>query len=118
MHFSLEQGANRWLVDSASLPPLGLDEQAWLSELWLPCAEHLKLRHLALVLPGDVHNQLIVENVISDGQRYVKANIQFFSDTSTALDWLTGSATLMRAMELEWHIAHTTWHQAGQYATC
>ncbi|HEX8428764.1 hypothetical protein [Hymenobacter sp.] len=119
MVFSLQQGANRWLIDSASLPPLGPDEQAWLSDFWLPCTEHLGLRHLALVLPGDVHNQLIVDSVISDGQRYVKANIQFFSDASTALDWLTGSTTLMRDMELEWRAANAfRCHARGHFVTC
>ncbi|MDF7814498.1 hypothetical protein [Hymenobacter sp. YC55] len=115
MIFSLQQGANRWLIDSASLPPIGPDEQAWLSDLWLPCAEHLGLRHLALVLPGDVHNQLIIESVISDGQRYVKANLQFFSDALSALDWLTGSPTLVGDMELEWSAAQTVWQQSGSH---
>lgn len=89
-----------------------------MSDLWLPCAEHLGLRHLALVLPSDVHNQLIVESVISDGQRYMKANIQFFSDTATALDWLTGSPKLMSDMELEWEAANISRRQSGRHATC
>lgn len=118
MVFSVQQGANRWLIDSASLPPVGLDEQEWLSGAWLPSAERLGLRHLALILPADIHNQLIVENVIGDGQRYVKANVQFFSDTPTALDWLTGSAALMQDLELEWHAAHAIWHQSRQCAVC
>ena len=116
MIYSLQQGANRWLIDSASLPPIGPDEQAWFSDLWLPCAEHLGLRHLALVLPGDVHNQLIIESAITDGQRYVKANIQFFSDTLSALDWLTGSPKLMHDMELEWNAAQAFWDQSRPQA--
>jgi len=112
--FSLQQESSRWLVDLAAMPPLGLDEQEWLSELWLPCAKFLPLRHLALVLPTNLHNQLIIENVVHDGQQYFSTHTQFFSDTTAALDWLTGSDQLIADLECEWQVARTVHWQARQ----
>ena len=103
--FASQHTPNRWLIDLAHMPPLGLDEQEWLSEMWLPCAQKLPLRHLAVVLPGSLHNQLVIENVLQDGQQYFNANMQFFADVTTGLDWLTGSAQLMLHLEQEWQAA-------------
>jgi hypothetical protein len=105
--FSIQQESSCWLVDLAAMPPLGLDEQEWLSELWLPCAKFLPLRHLALVLPFNLHNQLIIESVVHDGRQYFNARTQFFSDTAAALDWLTGSDALITNLEHEWQAAHS-----------
>ncbi|MBC8083616.1 MAG: hypothetical protein H7Z21_10425 [Hymenobacter sp.] len=113
--FSSQHGANRWLVDSAGMPPLGCEEQAWLSEFWLPRVRHLPLRHLALVLPDGLHNRLVVDSVISDGRQYLSVNVQFFSDAPAALDWLTGSEALMLEMEREWQAAHAIRRQSGQW---
>jgi hypothetical protein len=110
--FALQHTPNRWLVDLSTVPPLGLDEQEWLSEIWLPCAQNLPLRHLAVVLPGSLHNQLVLESVIQEGQQYFNANMQFFADTTTGLDWLTGSAQLILDLEQEWQAAHVGHLQA------
>lgn len=104
--FASQHTPNRWLIDLATMPPLGIDEQEWLSEMWLPCAQNLSLRHLAVVLPNSLHNQLVIENVIQDGRQYFNANMQFFADSTTGLDWLTGSAQLMLDLEREWQAAH------------
>lgn len=104
--FASQHMPNRWLIDLAHMPPLGIDEQEWLSDMWLPCAQNLSLRHLAVVLPGNLHNQLVIENVLQDGRQYFNANMQFFADTTTGLDWLTGSAKLMLDLEQEWQEAH------------
>jgi hypothetical protein len=112
--FSLQHSANRWLIDSSSMPALGIEEQAWLSELWLPCARTMPLRHVGWVLPEGIHNQLIVDSVINDGRRYLNANVQFFSDTPAALDWLTGSDSVVLELEREWQAAYATQRQANQ----
>ncbi|MDU0370995.1 hypothetical protein ACFPAF_11365 [Hymenobacter endophyticus] len=92
-----------WLVDVSHAPVVGFEEQAWLSELWLPDFAELPVRTIALVLPTNLHNQLVVESVLADGRRLVRAEVQFFSDVVSALDWLTESDEQAAAqMEQEW----------------
>ncbi|AHJ95856.1 hypothetical protein Hsw_0261 [Hymenobacter swuensis DY53] len=96
----------KWLADVSRIPLVGTDEQAWLSETWLPRFVPLQVRTIALVLPVSLHNQLVVESLLTDGRRQVRADIQFFSDVPAALDWLTTSAdTLVQQLEQEWQEA-------------
>jgi len=96
----------KWLADVSRIPLVGTDEQAWLSEIWLPRFMPLQVRTVALVLPVSLHNQLVVESVLADGRRQVRADVQFFSDVHSALDWLTISAdALMLQLEQEWQEA-------------
>lgn len=108
----------RWLADVSHAPVVGFEEQAWLSEAWLPDFAELPVRTVALVLPTNLHNQLVVENVLSDGRRLMRAEIQFFSDVVSALDWLTNSDEQVAGqVEQEWQriIRPTVAHrQAGR----
>lgn len=116
LEYSVEHKIRRWLADAAIMPPVGSSEQAWLSEEWLPqvAQRGLMLSNLALVLPTSLHNHLVVESVLNDGRRYLNTNVQFFSDTTSALDWLTQSPTTMFALEDEWRAAHTVGVQTGR----
>ncbi|UYZ61932.1 hypothetical protein [Hymenobacter weizhouensis] len=95
-----------WLADIAHLPLVSIDEQAWLSDVWLPQFAGLAVRTVALILPLGLHNQLVLESVLADSRRYPCAEIQFFSDIPAALDWLTGSALLAEQLERQWEQAH------------
>lgn len=91
------------------MPLLGMDEQAWLSDVWLEQFLTLGVQHLAFIQPPNLHNQLIVETMLSEGQRHAKINFQFFSDIPAALDWLTrSSASLIEVLEYEWQAALPT----------
>ncbi|TGE19640.1 hypothetical protein [Hymenobacter elongatus] len=96
------QKIRRWLVDTTGMPIVGTDEQAWLSETWLPLFAKLPVKDIAIILPASLHNQLVVETVLSDGQRYECGEIQFFSDVTAALDWLTNSSGRGAELEQEW----------------
>ncbi|QJX47060.1 hypothetical protein HMJ29_08975 [Hymenobacter taeanensis] len=88
------------------MPLLGLAEQAWLSDVWLEQFLVMGVEQLALIQPLSLHNQLVIENILSEGQRYAKIKFQFFSDSSAALDWLTRSTThLVESLEYEWQAA-------------
>ncbi|GAB3300274.1 hypothetical protein [Hymenobacter tenuis] len=89
------------------MPPVGIDEQAWLSEVWLAQFASLRVRHLALIQPAGLHNQLVVENLLADGCRQVRADVQFFSDSAGALDWLLPSALVISGVEQEWQQAQS-----------
>ncbi|WP_426490090.1 hypothetical protein [Hymenobacter sp. 102] len=103
LHESRRYHVTRWLADVSHLPLVGTDEQAWLSENWLPRFAALQVQEVALVLPVSLHNQLVVESVLADGRRHIRADIQFFSDVPAALDWLTAADTpLVERLEREW----------------
>ncbi|MCA8832275.1 hypothetical protein [Hymenobacter pini] len=96
----------RWLADVSHVPIVGSDEQAWLSETWLPGFAELPVRTVALVLPTNLHNQLVVESILADGRRLAQAEVQFFSDVVSALDWLTGAdEQAAEQVEQEWQRA-------------
>ncbi|MBT9393125.1 hypothetical protein KLP40_08110 [Hymenobacter sp. NST-14] len=106
---SRQHHVRRWLADLSSLPLVSTDEQAWLSEVWLPQFVRLPIRTLALVLPVNLHNQLVVESLLADGRRLVRADVQFFSDLPGAIDWLTPSAAAAEGLEREWQGAWSGW---------
>jgi hypothetical protein len=103
---SHEHQLNRWLADIGTMPLIGIDEQTWLSEIWLPRFSTLGVQYLALIEPASMHNQLVIDSILSEGLRYTKTNVQFFTDIAAALDWLTKSTTpLMENLEREWQAA-------------
>jgi hypothetical protein len=99
---SSKQRVKRWLVDTTGMPIVGIDEQAWLSETWLPLFAQLHVLDVAIILPSSMHNQLVVETVLADGKRFECGEIQFFSDITSALDWLTNSSGRGPELEREW----------------
>ena len=107
--YSRQYQVRRWLADVSNLPLVSTDEQAWLSEFWLPQFMALPIRALALVLPINLHNQLVVESLLADGRRQFRADVQFFSDIPAALDWLTPTAPVAEQLENEWQRALPHW---------
>jgi hypothetical protein len=103
LNYAVRYGTTHMLADTSTMPPVGTREQAWLSEEWLPRARVMRLQHLALVLPDSLHNQLVVENVVHDGCFYLNAQVHFFSDAYSALDWLANDELVIADMEQEWH---------------
>lgn len=99
---SREQHITHWLADVNSFPLVGTDEQAWLSEVWLPRFARLRLRNVALLQPNNIHNQLVVENVLGDCRRRATTDVQFFNDIPAALDWLSGSESIAEQLMQEW----------------
>ena len=97
----------RWLMDTTTLPQIGIDEQAWLSEEWLPQFARLPISEVAIILPDSLYNQLVIETVLADGQQYECGEIQFFANATEALDWLTNSSGRGPELELEWQQQHS-----------
>lgn len=84
-----------WVVDLNGLPNLGLDDQIWLSDEVLPALGPLSsLKNLALVLSPNVYNQLAAETLLHYGQRHLNFDIQFFSDSTAALEWMINPTLL------------------------
>jgi hypothetical protein len=105
--FSLQHHITRWVADTSDMPLVGIDEQVWLGEEWLPRFIRLGVARIGLVLPLSLHNVLVIEHLIMDTQRYTPANMQFFSDALAALDWLTDSNPGILGLEQQWQQATT-----------
>lgn len=100
---SMAHHVTQWLADISLMPPVGTDEQAWLSEEWLERFALAGLTRLAIIEPVGLHNQLVVENVLADGRRYVRVEVQFFSEIEAALDWLVASSEeQVHHLEQQW----------------
>lgn len=100
--FSRQHRITKWLADTSDMPLVGSEEQTWLGEHWLPQFPRLGVSRIGLVLPLSLHNVLVVEHLMLDDQHYMPANVQFFSDTPAALDWLTDSSPRIQLLENEW----------------
>lgn len=98
----------QWLADISLMPPVGTDEQAWLSEAWLEQFAALGVTCLAIIEPKGLHNQLVVESVLADGRRYTRLEVQFFSEAEAALDWLSSSDEQARQLDQQWQQGKTS----------
>lgn len=109
LQYSQQQQITSWLVDTTRLPLATAEEQAWLSEVWLPQLMTLTIQRVALVLPNNLHNQLVLENILFDRHQPLHLDLQFFSDVAAALDWLTPSALVAERLEVNWQQALLSW---------
>ncbi|GGF16836.1 hypothetical protein [Hymenobacter cavernae] len=114
--FSRQNKARQWLVDISKMPPLGNDEQAWLSQRWVAQFARCGIQNLALMLPDDLHNQLAMEHVLDSGRCYTQVNVQFFGDFPAALDWLSKSSDDVQRLEHEWFAARLAATRPGAAA--
>jgi glutathione S-transferase len=98
------------IVDMNDLPSLGLDDQFWLATSWLPRMTQCVVQRVALVLPTqNMYNQLVVESLIRTGRHFMPYDIQFFSSTAEAAEWLLGDQPpMLAALHSEWPYATNT----------
>jgi hypothetical protein len=92
------------LVDMNGLPSLTLDDQFWVASTWLPRVAKGAVERVALVLPTrNMYNQLVVEGMVRTGRHFMPYDIQFFSNTGEAADWLIGDQPpMLAALHSEW----------------
>ncbi len=82
-----EHKAAKLLGDVARFVLIGMEDQAWLNNDWIPRAMAAGLRHVALVQPSYYFNKVAVESV---GAKLDPARVElaFFGDISAAREWL------------------------------
>jgi hypothetical protein len=82
--------AQQLLLNLQKLPPLTLALQEWLQTTWLPQLRRSGIRRLAVLLPSDVYNMMVVEGLLWTSTRHtLPYEVQYFTETSAALDWLS-----------------------------
>ncbi|WP_088841659.1 hypothetical protein [Hymenobacter gelipurpurascens] len=102
-----QNGVRQTLVDMNGLPSLSLDDQFWVASTWLPRVAKGAVQRVALVLPTrNMYNQLVVEGLVRTGRHFMSYDIQFFSSTHEAADWLIGDhPPVLAALLSEWPYA-------------
>ncbi len=103
-----QQTVTESMLDLHGLPDLSLDKQFWVAAHWLRRVSVPSLRHVAIVLPADgLYNQMVIETLHRAGRHFIRYEIQFFSDTMMALDWLLSfhDPAVQAALEQEWSAA-------------
>lgn len=79
--------ASRVLGDIADMVLIGMEDQKWLEEDFLPRAIGAGFRSIAMVRPSSYFNKVAVESVSYKVDKE-KLNIQFFNNREEAEDWL------------------------------
>ncbi|MBW3128245.1 MULTISPECIES: hypothetical protein [Hymenobacter] len=97
----------RLLLDMNSVPDLSLEDEVWLGTHWMPGLVVLPLERLVLVLDsGQTHNQLAINALHSLVQPAIRFDAQYFSDTKSAMGWLTDDSDRLPALAAEWNARH------------
>ncbi|GAB2772649.1 hypothetical protein HNQ93_000797 [Hymenobacter luteus] len=84
--------AHQLLLDLRQIPLLDAESQRWVEASWLPRLRSCSLRRLALLLPTDTYNRLVVESLLwVSAHESLPYEVQYFTELPAALDWLTNS---------------------------
>ncbi len=84
--------AQQLLLDLRRLPTLQETVQQWVQNSWLPRLRRCGLRRLALLLPTNPYNMMLVESLLWVSlQESLPYEVQYFTELPAALDWLTNS---------------------------
>ena len=102
VEFSRVRGARHWLMNIDNLPPMGPPEQAWILESWFPAMRTTAVEHLALVLPPDLHNQMVATAPVFNPPAAMSFELHFFPDDATAFSWLLDDDPRGAALWQEW----------------
>ena len=102
MEFSRQRGVEQWLMNIDWLPPLGPSEQEWILAGWFPAMAHTAVRHLALVLPLDLHNQMVAVTPMHLPGLAMSFELHFFADDASAFAWLLDQAPNRETLWQEW----------------
>ena len=102
MDFSTRHDVHSWLMNIDWLPPLGPAEQEWILSGWFPAMAYTPVRHLALVLPLDLHNQMVAVTPMHLPGLAMSFELHFFADDASAFAWLLEQAPNREALWQEW----------------
>lgn len=98
------------MLDMNTVPNIGVTDEDWLGTHWMPGLVALPLERLVLVMDGDqIHNQLVVNALHELVQPLIRFDAQYFSDSESALGWLTEAAGPPHLAQLlaEWATAES-----------
>ena len=93
------------LIDLRGLPNMSLEKQLWVATHWLRRVSMPSVRHVAFIMPiSGLYNQMVIESMHRAARHFIHYEVQFFSETTSALDWLLSyqNPAAQAALEQEW----------------
>lgn len=83
----IESQTSKVLANIKDMVLIGMEDQRWLTTLFIPRATHFGFRALAMVRPDNYFNNVAVE-AVSREQSYLNLKIEFFNTEQEARQWL------------------------------
>ena len=92
------------LLDMNTVPNISVDDERWLGTHWMPGIVQLPLQHLVLAIDSNrVHNQLAIDALHDLVQPTIRFESHYFTDSASAMHWLTEGTTRLPALLAEWN---------------
>ncbi|WBA44107.1 hypothetical protein [Hymenobacter canadensis] len=102
MQFSCKHTVRNWLIDMQGLPQIGPQELDWILQHWFPAMGGTPVEDLLLVLPSDLHNELVALTPLHDSNIAPSFAIHYFSDCQGALHYLIEQQQIVDRLCEEW----------------
>lgn len=98
-----EHGTTRLLLELEDFPDIPVFDQLWLSTTLWQRAAHLQVQQVVIILSARrVYNRHVVESLLTQPHTHIRADIQFFAQPDSALDWLTNHSARIPDLLAEW----------------
>lgn len=86
----IKHGASKVLADIRDMTLIGMEDQQWINEVFLPRATKFGFKAIAIIKPRNYFNKIAVETISYKVDRE-KLTINFFDNIEDAREWLKGS---------------------------
>lgn len=85
----IKHGASKVLADIKDMTLIGMEDQQWINEVFLPRATKFGFKAIAIIKPHNYFNKIAVETI---SYKVDKENltINFFDNIEDAREWLKG----------------------------
>ena len=83
-----QKKATKILTDTRQAKVLGLAEQKWVNEVWVPMMKAAGMRYTATVLPQNVIAQMSINAIAKTNKAVTDLENAYFGTIEEAQDWL------------------------------
>lgn len=102
LRMSTEKNLHYWLADQRKMSAIRQQDLHWIATEMVPLMLATPLRRMAIVVSGDIYNNLAMEQLFKRSSSLGDLVVKEFSDIEQATDWLQQtSATPLPAVALQ-----------------
>lgn len=80
--------AKKYLHDGREVKVASLADQEWLTQVFFPRFQELKVKYSAIVVPKSTLTQISLDSLRTETESYQIGERRYFSDVKEALNWL------------------------------
>lgn len=85
----IQSNSSKVLADIKDMTLIGMEDQQWINEVFLPRATKFGFKAIAIIKPGSYFNKIAVETISYKVDKE-KLTINFFDNINEAKEWLKG----------------------------